>query len=52
MPLPQDERIVALANDLVSQFHKIFGPHPGYRPAHAKGICLPARSSRLRERWR
>lgn len=40
MPLPQDERIVALANDLVSQFHKIFGPHPGYRPAHAKGLML------------
>ena len=40
MPLPNDERIVALANDLVSQFHKMFGPHPGYRPAHAKGILL------------
>ena len=40
MPLPNDERIVALANDLVSQFHKMFGPHPGYRPAHAKGLML------------
>lgn len=40
MPLPQDERIVALASDLLAQFHKIFGPHPGFRPAHAKGLML------------
>jgi catalase len=40
MPLPQDERIVALANDLLAQFHAIFGPHPGFRPAHAKGLML------------
>jgi catalase len=37
MPLPQDERIVALANDLLQQFDRIFGLHPGFRPAHAKG---------------
>jgi catalase len=40
MPLPQDERIVALATDLLAQFHKLFGPHPGFRPAHAKGLML------------
>lgn len=40
MPLPQDERIVALANDLLATFHKIFGQHPGFRPAHAKGLML------------
>ena len=40
MPLPNDERIVALANDLLAQFHKIFGPHAGFRPAHAKGLML------------
>jgi catalase len=40
MPLPQDERIVALANDLLATFHSIFGPHPGFRPAHAKGLML------------
>ncbi len=40
MPLPQDERVVALANDLLQQFHQIFGAHPGYRPAHAKGLML------------
>lgn len=40
MPLPQDERIVALANDLLRQFDLIFGLHPGYRAAHAKGALL------------
>lgn len=40
MPLPNDDRVVALANDLLAQFHKIFGPHPGFRPAHAKGLML------------
>jgi catalase len=40
MPLPQDERIVALANDLLQQFDRIFGLHPGFRPAHAKGQML------------
>jgi catalase len=40
MPLPNDERIVALANDLVQQFQQIFGQHPGYRPAHAKGLMF------------
>jgi catalase len=40
MPLPQDERIVALANELLAVFHSIFGPHPGFRPAHAKGVML------------
>lgn len=40
MPLPQDERIVALANDLLQQFDQMFGLHPGFRPAHAKGLML------------
>jgi catalase len=40
MPLPQDERIVALANDLLPQFDQLFGFHPGFRPAHAKGLML------------
>ena len=40
MPLPSDERIVQLANDLVAQLDTIFGLHPGFRPAHAKGIML------------
>jgi catalase len=40
MPLPQDERVVALAEDLLKQFETMFGPHPGYRAAHAKGLML------------
>jgi catalase len=40
MPLPQDERIVALADDIIAQFDRIFGLHPGFRPAHAKGIMV------------
>jgi catalase len=40
MPLPQDERIIALANDLLAVFHTMFGPHPGFRPAHAKGLMM------------
>jgi len=40
MPLPTDERIVALANALLEQFDLIFGMHPGFRAAHAKGLML------------
>ena len=40
MPLPNDEKIIALAQDLIQQFDTIFGLHPGFRPAHAKGVML------------
>jgi catalase len=40
MPLPSDERVIRLANDLIAQFDTIFGQHPGFRPAHAKGVLL------------
>jgi catalase len=40
MPLPQDQRIVALASDLLQQFDQIFGYHSGFRAAHAKGLLL------------
>ncbi|HLH04583.1 MAG TPA: catalase family peroxidase [Bryobacteraceae bacterium] len=40
MPLPRDERIVALGEKLIEQFDAIFGVHPGFRSAHAKGILL------------
>jgi len=40
MPLPSDEKLIQLGNDLLEQFNKLFGPHPGFRPAHAKGILL------------
>jgi len=40
MPLPSDEKILALSNDLIAQFQQIFGAYPGVRPAHAKGVML------------
>lgn len=40
MPLPSDERVVALANQLLAQFDQLFGIHPGFRAAHAKGVLL------------
>ena len=40
MPLPSDDRIIQLANELLTQLDEIFGLHPGFRPAHAKGIML------------
>src|SRR5258706_255979 len=40
MPLPTDERIIALSNDLIQQFDSMFGLNPGFRPAHAKGRML------------
>jgi hypothetical protein len=40
MPLPNDEKLLALANDVLKRFDQIFGEHPGFRPAHAKGAML------------
>jgi len=40
MPLPSDEKIIQLSNELLEAFQSIFGPHPGFRPAHAKGVLL------------
>ena len=40
MPLPADEKLLALSQDILQQFDAIFGQHPGYRPAHAKGALL------------
>ena len=40
MPLPTDEKILALSNKILDQFDAIFGKHPGFRPAHAKGAML------------
>jgi catalase len=40
MPLPSDEKIIALSEQLLKQFETMFGPHPGFRPAHAKGLLL------------
>ncbi|WP_158793067.1 catalase family peroxidase [Granulicella sp. L60] len=40
MPLPTDEKLLALSQDLLKQFDAIFGLNPGFRPAHAKGKLL------------
>ena len=40
MPLPSDEKVVALAEVLLKEFDVIFGEHPGFRPTHAKGTLL------------
>ena len=41
MPLTTDERLLALSRDVLKGFDKVDGGiHPGFRPAHAKGILL------------
>ncbi|KAM0332469.1 hypothetical protein ACHAQA_002750 [Verticillium albo-atrum] len=40
MPLPTDPKVVETSQGLLDTLHGIFGPHPGIRPAHAKGILL------------
>lgn len=40
MPLPTDEKLLKLSEDLLAQFDTLFGLHPGFRPAHAKGTML------------
>jgi catalase len=40
MPLTTDEKVLALSEELLKQFEGMFGPHPGFRPVHAKGALL------------
>ena len=41
MPLTQDEKLWSLSHDIIEGFDKADGGiHPGFRPAHAKGILL------------
>ena len=41
MPLTTDERLLALSRETIEMFDKANGGvHPGFRPAHAKGILL------------
>ncbi|RFU32328.1 hypothetical protein B7463_g4021, partial [Scytalidium lignicola] len=40
MPFPTDEEIMKTGAALVAQLQELFGKHPGFRPAHAKGILL------------
>jgi catalase len=41
MPLTTDEKLLTLSHRMIDAFDKIDGGvHPGFRPAHAKGILL------------
>jgi catalase len=40
MPLPTDEKLLQLSQDLLAQMDTIFGLHAGFRPVHAKGTLL------------
>ena len=41
MPLPTDEKALALSRGLLQAFDNVNGgEHPGFRPAHAKGVML------------
>ena len=41
MPLTTDEKLLALSREVIEAFDKANGGiHPGFRPAHAKGILL------------
>ena len=40
MPLPDDPKTIELANAVLAAFKTVFGKHPGFRPAHAKGVIL------------
>jgi hypothetical protein len=41
MPLTTDEKLLALSRETIEVFDKLNGGvHPGFRPAHAKGILL------------
>ncbi len=49
MPLPSNEKLIQLGNDLIKQFDTMFGLHPGFRPVHAKGILLTGTFTPSRE---
>lgn len=40
MPLPNDQKLIALSEEILKGFEQVFGQHPGFRPAHAKGMML------------
>jgi catalase len=41
MPLTTDEKLLSLSHEVIEAFDKVDGGvHPGFRPAHAKGILL------------
>jgi catalase len=49
MPLPTDEKLLKLSQDVLQQFDTLFGLHPGFRPAHAKGTLLMGRFTPSRD---
>jgi catalase len=49
MPFPSNEKVMALARDLLAEFDTIFGLHPGFRPVHAKGVLLQGTFTPSRE---
>src|SRR5260370_39004053 len=41
MPLTTDEKLLSLSHEIIEAFDKVDGGiHPGFRPAHAKGMLL------------
>jgi catalase len=41
MPLPSDPKRLALSHEVLEAFDNVNGgEHPGFRPAHAKGILV------------
>jgi catalase len=41
MPLTTDEKLLTLSSNVIEAFDKVDGGiHPGFRPAHAKGVLL------------
>ena len=50
MPLTTDEKLLALSREVIETFDKENGGvHPGFRPAHAKGILLRGTFTRSSE---
>ncbi|CAK7211261.1 hypothetical protein SEUCBS140593_001118 [Sporothrix eucalyptigena] len=40
MPLPSDPKVVETGKEILGIFKDLAGPHPGIRPAHAKGLLV------------
>jgi catalase len=38
MPLSNDEKLIALSEEILKHFEAMFGAHPGFRRVHAKDI--------------
>jgi hypothetical protein len=49
MPLPSDEKLIQLGNDLIEQFDTIFGLHPDFARLTPRASCWRASSLLLRK---